>query len=48
MSWLFPYLFGVIPLRGCLLGLNPQQVYLIKLNSHLLGCASSPTTTPTC
>lgn len=37
-----PYLFGADSqsyLRSCLLGLSPQQVYQIKHNSHLLGCA---------
>ena len=39
MSWLLPYLSGIVPqsyLRGCLPGYSPQQSVLIKLNSQFV------------
>ena len=42
IPWLLPSLFREVPqsyLRGCFPGLPPQQVYQIKQNSQLLGCA---------
>ena len=41
MFWLLPYLGTAAQscLRGCLMGLSPQYVHLMKHNSQLLGCA---------
>ena len=41
-NWLLLYLFGAVAqsyLKGCVMGLGPQEVHRIKNNSQLLGRA---------